>query len=190
MKNKKEKCNRREFLTRAVSGVASAGILSVSGSRLFASGDEKSGNPSEKKIIYRKLGKTEIEMPVVNMGVMNSGNPVLVKKAYETGIRHFDTAAWYMHGRNEEMVGKVINELNAREKVIIGTKVFVSHERRKMKPEEAKKEYLKIANESLERLQTGYIDILYSHNVSDLEWLNNPGIIEALTLLKQQKKVR
>jgi predicted aldo/keto reductase-like oxidoreductase len=190
MKNKKGGYTRREFLSRAVSGFASAGIVTVSGNKLLSSDKENSLIPEKKEIIYRTLGKTGIRMPVVNMGVMNSLDPILVKKSYENGIRYFDTSATYMRGRNEEMLGKVFKELNVRGQVIIGTKVFIPHELRKMNPKEAKEEYLKIASESLKRLQTDYVDILYSHNVSDLEWLSNPGIIEALNLLKQQKKVR
>jgi predicted aldo/keto reductase-like oxidoreductase len=190
MRKKDEEYSRREFLSRAITGVATAGILSASGSTLFSSDNEKPVAPSEKEIIYRTLGKTGIRMPVVNMGVMNSLNSVLVKKAYEDGIRLFDTAAWYMRGENEKMLGKLFKEMNVRDNVIIATKVYIPHEQRNMDPRKAKEQYLKIAEESLQRLQTGYIDILYSHSVSDLQWLNNPGIIEALKLLKKQQKVR
>jgi len=59
-----------------------------------------------------------------------------------------------------------------------------------MSPEQAKETYLKIADESLKRLQTDYVDILYSHVVESIDWLNNPGILEAFKLLKEQKKAR
>ena len=190
MKNKKEEFSRREFLSKAVTSFASAGILTVSGNKLLSSDNEKTESSSQKEIIYRTLGKTGIRIPIVNMGVMNSSDPVLVRKSYESGIRHFDTAAWYMRGKNEEMLGKLFKEMNIRDKVIIGTKVYIPHERRNMSVKEVKEQYLKIAEESRKRLQTDYVDILYSHSVSDLKWLNNPGIIEALTLLKEQKKVR
>jgi aldo/keto reductase family protein len=39
-----------------------------------------------------------------------------------TGIRHFDTAAVYQNGRNEEMVGSVIKEMGIHDKVVISTK--------------------------------------------------------------------
>jgi predicted aldo/keto reductase-like oxidoreductase len=59
-----------------------------------------------------------------------------------------------------------------------------------MHADQAKAFYLKTAEESLKRLQTDYIDILLSHGVREIDWLNNPGIIEALQLLKKQGKVR
>lgn len=59
-----------------------------------------------------------------------------------------------------------------------------------MPPEQAKAFYLQTAAESLKRLQTDYVDILFSHNVSDIDYLNNPGILAALQELKKQKKTR
>jgi len=190
MAREKNNFSRREFLSRAVSGMASIGFLGVSGRVLTSSGQKKLTQDPKKKIIYRTLGKTGIRLPIVNMGVMNSLDSELVKKSYEIGVRHFDTAAWYMRGRNEEMLGNAIKELNVRDKVIIGTKIYIPHQQREMSPEKAKEAYLKIVEESLKRLQTDYVDILYSHNVDSISWLNNPGIIEALLLLKKQGKAR
>ncbi len=194
MASKTRDLSRREFLSKSVSGMASAGILGLSGKELLqidqdTPAQEKSGQ-SKKKILYRTLGKTGIQLPVVNMGVMNSMNPELVKRSFEIGVRHFDTAAWYQGGRNEEMVGKVIQEMKIRDKVLIGTKIFIPQQQRGQRSDQVKKEYLRIADESLKRLQTDHVDILYSHNVSTLEWLNKPGILEAMQLLKEQGKAR
>lgn len=185
MAKKNSSVNRREFFTRSAAGMVSLGFLNVTGSKLFSQDKKVNGN-----IIYRTLGKTGIKVPVVSMGVMNSNSIELIKKSYEIGVRHFDTAAWYQRGQNEKIVGQAIKDLGVRKKVIIGTKVYVPHQLRGMSASEAKKEYLRIAHESLERLQTDYIDILYSHNVQKLDWLNNPGILEALHQLKQEEKVR
>ena len=57
------------------------------------------------------------------MGVMNADNPALVKRSFEMGVRHFDTASGYQKGRNEEMLGSVIKELKVRDQVIIATKI-------------------------------------------------------------------
>ena len=182
----REGYDRRTFLSKSATGLLSLGVMGASRS-VFAEDPQK----AEKKILYRQLGNTGISMPIVNMGVMNADNPELVRKSYELGVRHFDTAAGYQRGANERMIGDVMKEMKIRDKVIIGTKVYIPHQRRaSLSPKQAKEAYLKIANESLERLQTDYVDILYSHNVSTLDWLNNPGIIEALQTLKEQKKVR
>jgi len=192
MAGRKNACSRREFLSKSVSGLAGAGLLGASGKALLSYDQEKLSQESNNKgeIIYRTLGKTGIRMPIVNMGVMNAFDSVLVKRSYEIGVRHFDTAAWYGRGRSEESVGNAIKELNVRDKVIIGTKVYIPLQQRNITPKQAKDTYLRIANESLQRLQTDYVDILYSHVVHDIDWLNNPGILEALQILKEQKKAR
>ena len=190
MGSKKKAFSRREFISRTLSGMASVGLLGVSGKAVSSIGREQLGQYSGKEIIYRTLGRTGIRMPVVNMGVMNADNPALVKRSYEIGVRHFDTAASYQRGRNEEMLGNAIKELNVRDKITIGTKIYIPHQQRGMPPEQAKETYLNVAEESLKRLQTDYVDILYSHNVSNIEYLNNPGIQAALQLLKKQKKAR
>ena len=182
--------NRRDFLSTGLPGIAAGGILgALNGSAL--SHPVQVGKPDAKKeIITRALGNTGIKIPIVSMGVMNASQPELVRHSYEKGIRLFDTAAYYQRGKNEEMIGSVLQRLNARKEVIIATKIYLPEEQRTMPSDQVKAFYLKTAEESLKRLQTGYFDILLSHNVSDIKWLNNPGAIEALRLLKKQGKAR
>jgi len=186
----KDQFSRREFLSKTFSSIATIRFLGISRKKTPSYTQEETAQNLERKIIYRTLGKTRIRLPIVSTGAMNTLDSALVKKSYETGIRFFDTAADYMRGRNEEMLGNAIKELNVREKVIIGTKAFVSFLQRGMSPEEVKQAYLKSTEESLKRLKTDYVDILYSHSVYDTKWLKNPGVLEALQLLKEQKKVR
>lgn len=190
MIHKKKKLSRRNFISRTLSGIASLGFLGLAGKAEIVTKLKEPKLNSKDEIIYRTLGKTGIRLPIVNMGVMNTLDPALMKRSYEIGVRHFDTAAWYMRGRNEEMLGNAIKELDVRDKVIIGTKIYIPRQQREISPAQAKETYLKIANESLKRLQTDYVDILYSHVVESIDWLNNPGILEALKLLKEQNKAR
>ncbi len=190
MIHKKKKLSRRNFISRTLSGMASLGFLGLAGKAEIVTNLNEPKLNSKGGIIYRTLGKTGIRLPIVNMGVMNTLDPALMKRSYEIGVRHFDTAAWYMRGRNEEMLGNAIKELDVRDKVIISTKIYIPRSQREISPEQAKETYLKIANESLKRLQTDYVDILYSHVVESIDWLNNPGILEALKLLKEQNKAR
>jgi predicted aldo/keto reductase-like oxidoreductase len=186
----KDQFSRREFLSKTFSSITLSKFLIISRKKTHALTQKETDQNLEKKIIYRTLGKTGISLPIVSMGAMNTLDSSLVIKSYEIGIRFFDTAADYMRGRNEEMLGNAIKELNARENVIIGTKAFVSLLRRGRSPKEIKEAYLKSTEESLKRLKTDYVDILYSHSVYDTKWLKNPGALEALQLLKEQKKTR
>ncbi len=179
--------NRRKFLETA--GWTIAGILSFSRS---SSAREASENlERESGLILRTIGRTGLRVPIVSMGVMNADNPELVRRAYELGIRHFDTAYVYQRGRNEEMVGQVlVKELKARDRVVIATKILLRPQQRNLPLNEMKEIHRRMLEESLRRLQTDYVDILYSHDVSDPDWVKNPALIESLLALKEQKKVR
>ena len=125
------------------------------------------------------------------MGVMNADNPELVRKAYELGMRHFDTASSYWRGRNEEMVGRVISELKARDEVVIATKMAIGpDQRRNLSPADLKATFLKQLEGSLKRLQSDYVDILYIHDVSEVEDLGRAGFQEALAQAKRDGKAR
>ena len=181
--------SRRTFLTTSALA-ATAGILGIDCHR-SVSGTMKQEPPvATGPVIERVLGRTGIRIPIVGMGVMNADNPALVRRAYELGVRHFDTAANYQRGRNEEMLGKVVEELRARDKVTIATKIYVPHQQRKQTAAQIKQYHMKGIDECLQRLRTDYVDILYSHNVEDLEWLNHPAIIEALQEMQAKKKTR
>jgi len=185
---KKPLLTRRKFLVRATQGAAALAASPLIPRAQAAVADKPaagSGSP-----ITRVLGRTGIEIPIVNMGVMNADNPALVSRAFEAGMRLFDTAAYYQRGRNEEMVGSVLRELKARDRAVIVTKVFLPPPQREIAAEQVKAYFIKTAEESLRRLKTDHIDVLLSHNVWTLDYLRNQGVLDALQLLKKQGKTR
>ena len=188
--------NRRDFLIKAIGGAAAAGLLGKSGLKLNAQ-EAKPSAPSKgmgnnTQPLLRTLGRTGLKIPIVSMGVMNADNPALVKRAFEMGIRHFDTAWGYQKGRNEEMVGSVFKELNARDQVIIATKVPPAKPELmdQMGDKLVEEEFLARLEQSLSRLQTEYVDILYIHNISDSAVLKRPGLLAAIDKAKKMKKAR
>jgi predicted aldo/keto reductase-like oxidoreductase len=183
--------DRREFFSKALAGAGAAAVLGRLGKPADLLAQTSPAAVAVKPLITRTLGKTGIRLPVVNMGVMNADNPELVRKAYELGIRHFDTAAGYQRGRNEEMVGRVLDELKARDKSVIATKINIPPDRREsMSPAELKAAFVKIFEGSLRRLRSDYVDFLYIHDVSNIEDLKRKGFEDALAELKAQKKAR
>src|ERR1700686_49806 len=114
---KKHEWNRREFIVKPILLAGAASVIGKAESLLGSPLIAKARGP----LLERTLGKTGITLPVVSMGVMNADIPGLLRRAYELGVRHFDTAAVYQQGRNEEMVGSVIKELGIRDKVLIRT---------------------------------------------------------------------
>src|ERR1017187_4719148 len=127
---------------------------------------------------------------------MNADVPGLLRRAYELGIRDFDTAAGYQNGRNEEMVGRgskemvrrVIKEMGVRGKVVIATKQ--PSRNHSQSAAEAKVRFIEGVEASLRRLQMDHVDILYDHAVDSVEDAQAEGPLEALQSLKKDGKTR
>jgi uncharacterized protein len=177
---KKHEWNRRDFIVKPIVWAGAATVIGKS-QALFA-------DPANAPLIHRTLGKTGITLPIVSMGVMNADIPGLLRRAYELGIRHFDTAAGYQQGRNEEMVGSVIKELGVRDKVVISTKQ--PSRDNSQNSAQAKMLFIDGVEASLMRLQMDHVDILYHHGVDSVEDAQAEGPLEALQVLKKEGKTR
>jgi len=182
--NKQCEWNRREFIVKPILWAGAASVLGGTNLLLANSLNETATGP----VLQRTLGKTGLTIPVVSMGVMNADVPGLLRRAYEVGIRHFDTAAGYQQGRNEEMVGQVIKEMGVRDKVMISTKQPARS--RPPNVAEAKKRFVEGVESSLQRLRMDYVDILYYHGVDSVEDAQAEGPLEALQSLKRDGKTR
>ncbi len=190
--------NRRDFIAKVVGSLATVPLIGRS-DLLFGQTSKTAPAllaPGSVRPIYRTLGKTGISLPIVSMGVMNADVPGLIPRSYEFGMRHFDTAAVYQQGRNEEMVGRMIKEMGVRDKVIISTKVVKpgwSRDREQPQtysPAEAKAHFNEIFEGSLKRLQMNYVDIIYNHSADTEADINSPGTLEAMAALKKEGKAR
>ena len=186
MKNQNE-WNRREFIVKPLALAGAAGILGRT-NLLFANPPMKTA--ASGPVLQRTLGKTGLTLPVISMGVMNADIPGLLRRAYELGIRHYDTAAGYQRGRNEEMVGQVIKDLGVREKVTIATKEAVWDHDRELNTADGKARFIENAEKSLKRLQMDHVDILFYHSVDSVEDAHAEGPLEALRTLKKEGKTR
>ncbi len=178
------KQSRRDFLVRSGQLIASAGLLTKRGPYLWA---RPHPPRSEPNVITRAVGKTSLTVPVVSLGFMNADNPGLIRRAYEVGVRHFDTAAAYQRGRNEEMVGSMIQEMGVRSSVIVSTKVWL---RDQVQDPKARDLFRQEFEGSLKRLRMDHVDILYYHLVDSLEDLRAEGPLQALAELKKEGKAR
>ncbi|MBN2048775.1 MAG: aldo/keto reductase [Anaerolineaceae bacterium] len=116
-------------------------------------------------MIYRKLGKTEIEVSTIALGCWafeggsvwgyqdDSDSIATVHAALDVGVNFFDTAEAYGEGHSEEVLGKALK--GRRDEVVIATKVSPNH----LAPEDI----VSACERSLERLQTDYIDLYQIH---------------------------
>lgn len=120
----------------------------------------------------RQLGNSGLKVSAIGMGCMNlsfgTGKAVdidqgvkVIRAGYEKGITFFDTAEAYGPFTNEELVGKALEPF--RKDVIIATKFGMISEEGGLnsRPEHIRK----VAEASLKRLQTDYIDLFYQHRV-------------------------
>lgn len=178
--------SRRSFLARTSIAVTSAGIAGLSCG--LSQEKREPIDTNGKEILYRTLGKTGLRVPIVSMGVMNANNPEVVKQSYEAGVRLFDTALGYQRGRNEEMIGSVIDGLGVRDRVLIETKVpFPGGRGRSMGASERKEKFLSDFEGCLRRLKTDYVDMLAIHQPS-VDEMNDAGVREALREAKKSGK--
>jgi len=158
----------------------------------FSTSTKNINQKSDKKIITRKLGKTGIELPIVSMGVMRADQPQLIEKAYEIGIRHFDTAHSYQNGKNEQLLGEVLSKY-PRDSYIIATKISVEGIDRRtgeIIKDLSLEEFMNKLNLSLERLKTSYVDILYYHAVSSPTVFQNESFLKCMSEAKKSGKAR
>lgn len=122
----------------------------------------------------RKLGSTNLMVSTIGLGCMGLSygyGPAtdrqqainLIRAAYERGVSFFDTAEAYGPGLNEEVVGEALAPF--RDQVVIATKFGfkngVPTEGMDSRPERIRQ----VAEESLKRLKTDYIDLFYQHRV-------------------------
>ena len=86
-----------------------------------------------------------------------------IHAALDNGITLIDTAAIYGFGRSEEIVGKAVSEYGNRDKIIIATKAGLDWSSGKVYRNSTKERIFKEVDDSLERLETDYIDIYQIH---------------------------
>jgi predicted aldo/keto reductase-like oxidoreductase len=145
----------------------------------------------ERKFVYRTLGRTGLKLPVINMGVMNSDNPNLIRAALDSGMVLLDTAHGYMGGRNEETIGGVIKG-RPRDSFVIGSKVSLPKDQRTGLYIEGAttKEFLRKLDISLKRLGLDDVEILYHHGVSRKESVIFEPVLKAMERAKKEGKIR
>ncbi len=197
MTEKTNELKRRAFLRKGLTGLAAVGAIpgAVKAAALGSTDTPGTGvaeAQGQAKPIVRTLGQTGLKIPVVSMGVMNADNPAVVQAALDSGIFMLDTANGYQRGRNEQMIGQVIKS-RPRDSYMIATKVPGPGRDRSMQGlvgEALQKSFLEKFDVSLERLGLDHVEILYLHNNTTREDVQNPAIIEALQKAKKSGKAQ
>lgn len=140
-----------------------------------------------------QLGTSGLHVSELTLGCMSLGTDPkqaenIVDKALATGINHLDTADLYDFGQNEEVVGKAIQ--GKREDIILTSKVG-NHFNRETKDwfwDPSKKHIKEGFKDSLQRLNTDYIDFYMLHGGTIDDPIDES--IEAFEELKQEGLIR
>ncbi|MEK7795044.1 MAG: aldo/keto reductase [Candidatus Hydrogenedentota bacterium] len=118
---------------------------------------------------YVQLGKAGIRVPEICLGTMTFGNEAddktsfeIMDRAAEAGVNFFDTADIYSQGRSEEIIGAWMRE--RREEIVVATKVHYPTGPGPNERGSSRVHILRGVHQSLRRLQTDHIDILYLHH--------------------------
>jgi predicted aldo/keto reductase-like oxidoreductase len=193
------KNKRREFMKMSLAGICGAAV--IPGAWKSRSGVEGGGKDAAKgaatpaaipALPSRPLGKTGIVTPLISMGTAGATSVDFIRQGYDAGIKLFFSATYYGHGNNERLVGEALRDL-PRDSFVVGTAATPDglNPRAGTMPKDMKPEgYIKTAEDSLKRFGLDYVDILLVPYAAKREFIIFDPIMEAVTRLKKQGKIR
>jgi len=151
---------------------------------------------------YRTLGASGLKIPVLSFGTGTFGGGSAFFKAWgntdvgeatrminlcmDAGVNLFDTANIYSQGRSEEILGQALKGL--RNRALISTKATFPMSDRLNDSGSSRYHLIRSCEDSLERLQTEYIDIYHMHGFDGVTPVEET--LRALDDLIQSGKIR
>jgi predicted aldo/keto reductase-like oxidoreductase len=156
-------------------------------------------------MLYRKLGKTKLNVSILGFGCMRlpiqNGSGIgtdisdpskaineeeakkMIRYAIGEGVNYFDTGYTYHSGKSEPLLGKSLK--GYRNKVMIATKLPVWLVKEK-------KDFEKILDEQLKRLETNYLDVYLLHELNRPFWSSmlQLKVFEFLNQIQADGRVR
>ncbi|CAD8114126.1 unnamed protein product [Paramecium primaurelia] len=122
---------------------------------------------------YRRLGATGLKVSAISYGnwvnsddqATQDRNTQIIQKAWELGINFFDTAEVYGEGKAEIHLGHALKTLNVqRQDIVISTKIFGGDGNDFPNSKYlSRKHIIEGLRNSLKRLDTPYVDIVFAH---------------------------
>ncbi len=127
---------------------------------------------------YLNLGRTGLKISRLILGCMSYGDPdrgmhawtlpealsrPFIARALEQGITTFDTANTYSDGSSEEIIGRALKGLVAREEIVVATKVHYPMRKDPNGRGLSRKAIFQEIDASLTRLGMEYVDLYQIH---------------------------
>ncbi|MDB5857349.1 MAG: NADP-dependent oxidoreductase [Ramlibacter sp.] len=142
---------------------------------------------------YRTLGNSHLQVSALCLGAMMFGDQTpleearsIVADAHERGVNYLDTADVYKTGASETMVGELLQ--GQRHQWVLATKLGNKMSARPNESGFSRSWMLREAEESLRRLRTDHVDILYMHRDTPGMDLEEP--LRAMEQLLRDGKIR
>ena len=142
---------------------------------------------------YRRLGNSNLKVSALCLGTMMFGDQTeigeaerIVASARDHGVNFIDTADVYTKGASEEMVGKVLAA--DRPNWVLATKLGNPMSKQPNQSHYSRHWIISEVENSLKRLSTDYLDILYLHR--DYHEENLDEAVRTLGDLISQGKIR
>jgi aryl-alcohol dehydrogenase-like predicted oxidoreductase len=117
---------------------------------------------------YRRLGKSNLQVSALCLGTMMFGDQTaeaeagrIVASAREHGVNFIDTADVYSKGGSEQIVGRLLQ--GQRHDWVLASKLGFPMGDGQNQSHYSRTWIMREAEQSLQRLQTDYLDILYLH---------------------------
>ena len=180
MANKKQGLSRRQFMKTGAAAGAGALLAGASGQAQTAR-----AAVSASDMPLRPFGKTGRDVSILSMGGMFDivNNQMQLRQALRLGVTYWDTAHSYGYGRSEAGMGKYLAaHPDLRPQLFLVTK---STERG---PDGWDRELA----ESLQKLETSYVDLFFVHGINDIERHPRlgPRLVQARQGSRQDKALR
>lgn len=145
-------------------------------------------------IEHRRLGRSGLKVTPLCLGAMMFGDQTaeadahrIIGEARDAGINFIDTADAYAAGQSERIVGAAVK--GDRERWVVATKVgWFKDPRLSTGPDLSRKSILHAVDQSLQRLDTDYIDLYYLHRDDPSTALEET--VHAIADLVRQGRIR
>lgn len=178
--NHNDPCDRRNFFKKS----AAIGLGAALGGVSFFQPQLSSAQISvpAAPMPRRPFGRSGIMVSALSLGGMFDilNNRLMLAKALEWGIDYWDTAEGYGGGRSEEGIGRwFVRRPETRKQVFLVTKLSARRDT----------DYSKRLDESLKRLHTDYLDMLFVHGIRSIADLE-PALESWSQAMKKSGKIK